>query len=122
MAADRLIAAGSLDVVDGTGRTLAAEASSSGGGAALGSGVFGKVGTYRYNGAAVAVKELKAGADEESIGALPLFVNCVRRAFPFPTPDTAACTHLSMHCSFRDCAVPRGMPRGRRRFAPVHGF
>ena len=71
--AERLIAAGSLDTVDGSGRTLAVEASSGGGdsssGAALGSGAFGKVGTYRYHGATVAVKELKAGADEESIGA-----------------------------------------------------
>ena len=70
MAADRLIAAASLDTVDGSSRTLAAEASSGGGGGAgIGSGVFGKVGTYRYHGAVVAVKELKAGADEESIGA-----------------------------------------------------
>ena len=78
MAADRLIAAGSLDTVtvDATGTasasggTLAAEASS-GGGAALGSGAFGKVGTYCYHGALAAVKELKAGADEETIGAAP---------------------------------------------------
>ena len=39
-----------------------------GAGAALGSGAFGKVGTYRYHGAAVAVKELKTGADKASIG------------------------------------------------------
>ena len=71
MAVDRLIAAASLDTVDGSGRTLAAGVSSggaSGGGSSLGSGAFGKVGTYRYHGASVAVKELKAGADEESIG------------------------------------------------------
>ena len=79
---DRLIAAASLDTVDGTGRTLAVEASSSGAGGgdvALGSGAFGKVGTYRYHGATVAVKELKAGADAESIGALLLLflVSCL---------------------------------------------
>ena len=68
MAADRLIAAVSLDTVDGT-RTLAALSSGNGGDAALGSGAFGKVGMYRYHGAAVAVKQLKAGADSESIGA-----------------------------------------------------
>ena len=76
--AEKLIAAASLDTVDGSGRTLATEASSGGGvdgGAALGSGAFGKVGTYRYHGATVAVKELKAGADEESIGAY-VFIGC----------------------------------------------
>ena len=64
---------GGAGSASGTGRTLAAETSGGGGsssGAALGSGAFGKVGTYRYHGATVAVKELKAGADEESIGAL----------------------------------------------------
>ena len=40
-------------------------------GTPLGSGAFGKVDTYRYHGAALAVKELKAGADEESIGVCP---------------------------------------------------
>ena len=65
--ADRVITAASLDAVDGGGATLADEVGSSGDGA-LGSGAFGKVGTYRYHGAVVAVKQLKAGADEESIG------------------------------------------------------
>ena len=37
-------------------------------GATLGDGVFGDVATYYYHGAAVAVKKVKAGADEESIG------------------------------------------------------
>ena len=74
-----IIASASLDTVDGSGRTLAVGASSSGGGAgaALGSGAFGKVGTYSYHGATVAVKELKAGADEDTIGARfssPLFL------------------------------------------------
>ena len=82
-----VIAAASLDTVDGSGRTLAAEASSGGGGGAgdtaLGSGAFGKVGTYRYHGATVAVKELKAGADEDSIGALC----CSSRPARSPTPN-----------------------------------
>ena len=63
-----------------TGKTLATEVESGGGGGSgggfggttLGSGAFGQVGTYRYHGATVAVKELKAGADVESIGALDL--------------------------------------------------
>ena len=83
MAAERLIAAVSLDSVDGTGRTLAAEVGSGGAGgggdAALGSGAFGKVGTYRFYGATVAVKELKAGADEESIGAFFCCPKATRR-------------------------------------------
>ena len=85
-----VIAAVSLDTVDGTGRTLAAEVSSGGGGGgvgvALGSGVFGKVGTYRYHGAAVAVKELKAGADEESIGASVLNLCFVLTSAPCMRP------------------------------------
>ena len=79
VASDRRIAAASLATVgSGPGRTLAVEVSGSAGAGAgssdatLGSGAFGKVGTYRYHGAAVAVKELKPGADEDSIGALPL--------------------------------------------------
>ena len=40
----------------------------SGGCTPLGAGVYGKVETYLYHGAPVAVKELKAGADEDSIG------------------------------------------------------
>ena len=90
-----IIAAGSLGTVDGSesGQTLATllatEATSSGGagsssGAALGSGAFGKVGTYRYHGATVAVKELKAGADEESIGAFFLFGGRHLCAVPHP--------------------------------------
>ena len=70
VASDRLIAAASLDAADGSGRTLAVAVS--GGDSsdtALGSGVFGKVCAYHYHGAGVAVKELKAGADEKSIGA-----------------------------------------------------
>ena len=90
-----IIAAGSLGTVDGSGQTLATllatEATSSGGagsssGAALGSGAFGKVGTYRYHGATVAVKELKAGADEESIGAI---LELAFHPNPFPTRDAA---------------------------------
>ena len=71
MASDRVIFARSLHSNDGSGRTLmdvVGSGSASGAGAALGSGAFGKVGTYRYHGAVVAVKELKAGADEDSIG------------------------------------------------------
>ena len=73
-----VIPAAKLYNLDGSGRSLAVEAlsggssSGSGGGSAggiiLGSGAFGKVGKYRYSGAQVAVKELKAEADEESIG------------------------------------------------------
>ena len=86
-----VIAAVSLDTVDGTGRTLAAEVSSGGAGVgvALGSGVFGKVGTYRYHGAAVAVKELKAGADEESIGASVLNLCFVLTSAPCMRPPRA---------------------------------
>ena len=64
---DRAIAAASLDidVSDGKVHTLADGVSDS---VAIGSGHFGNVGTYRYHGAAVAVKVLKAGADAESIG------------------------------------------------------
>ena len=72
MPADQLIAATSLDAVDGSGRTLRAVVLLGRGnsGAALGSGAFATITAYRYHGAPVAVKELKAGADEESIGAL----------------------------------------------------
>ena len=70
------VAATSLEATDGSARTLADVVvfsgvnSGSGGGCGtpLGSGTFGKVGTYRYHGATVAVKELKTGADKESIG------------------------------------------------------
>ena len=62
-----VIAARSLEVAGEAGRSLA-DVVGAGAGAALGSGAFGKVGAYRYHGAAVAVKELKTGADEESIG------------------------------------------------------
>ena len=61
MAADRLIGFTSLDIVDGTGRTLASSSAADGGsgiGAALGAGRFGKIVTYRYNGALVAVKSV----------------------------------------------------------------
>ena len=82
--AKRIIAAVSLDTVDGSGRTLATVATEAGSRAfgrsshgvaqpTLGSGQFGKVGTYLYHGATVAVKELKEGADGESIGAFPIF-------------------------------------------------
>ena len=70
------VIAASLDCTDGSRGTLASEGAIGGGGGrtsggvALGSGAFCKVGTYRYHGAAVSVKELKAGADEESIGEL----------------------------------------------------
>ena len=83
VAVDRIITANSLhSIVDSPGGTLASEAT--GGGSCspstLGSGAFGKVETYRYHGAAVAVKELKPGADEETIGGLPspslLVVSC----------------------------------------------
>ena len=72
MAPDRVVSASSLDSLDGGAGTLASAVEAGGGGgagAALGSGAFGKVGIYRYHGAAVAVKELRASADEESIGA-----------------------------------------------------
>ena len=75
IATDRQIAACSLDTTDCSGRTLASDVGGgSSSGAALGSGAFGKVATYCYHGAAVAVKELKAGADEGTIGACPLVV------------------------------------------------
>ena len=90
MAADRVIAATSLLTVSGGGaaRTLAAAVSNDSGGggggdAALGSGAFGEVGAFRYHGAAVAVKELKAGADEVSIGAL-VNLNTLSRSVPVP--------------------------------------
>ena len=57
--------------------------------AALGSGAFGKVGTYRYHGAAVAVKELKTGVDSENIGTvfwLLLFQNCLSLVVVPSTP------------------------------------
>ena len=93
VAADRLIAAVSLDTVDGSGQTLATEASS--GSAALGSGAFGKVGTYRYHGSAVAVKELKAGAKEESIGALSVLCQVIVSPLPsHPNPLTRRRVHL----------------------------
>ena len=105
-----IIAAVSLDTVDGTGRTLATEASaggSGGGGAALGSGAFGKVGTYRYHGATVAVKELKAGVDAESIGAL--FVRGILPTHPHPTfPLDAAAAPLVVCFIFRCCVVLHG--------------
>ena len=72
-----VIAASALETVDAFGRavTLAdgvGVAAAAGSDAALGSGNFGKVRTYEYHGALVAVKELKAGADEESMGAYPV--------------------------------------------------
>ena len=83
-AAEPVIAAatGSLrvDTADGSGCTppVAGVVGGGGGschgvGVALGSGVFGRDGTYRRyhgdgSGASVAVKELTVGADEESIG------------------------------------------------------
>ena len=69
---DRVISSHSLEM-EGVERSLVSvvpsgSGSSASGGAALGSGTFGNVGTYRYHGALVAVKEVKAGADEDSIG------------------------------------------------------
>ena len=98
MAADRLIAAGSLDTVDGSDRTLATEARGGGAGGAGGSGAFGKVGTYRYHGATVAVKELKARADEESIGALILF-GCVVLRPTVSAPAYPCVFRLSSWCA-----------------------
>ena len=109
-----IIAAASLDTVDGTGRTLAVEASSSGAGGgdvALGSGAFGKVGTYRYHGATVAVKELKAGADAESIGALLLLFLVSRlRVYVLHPPPRCSCDHSPLHVWFvcHCCAMLRG--------------
>ena len=74
---DRVVAATSLVATDGSRLTLATVVAGGGGGggggggATLGAGAFGKVGTYKYHGATVAVKELKAGANEESIGTCP---------------------------------------------------
>ena len=72
-----VVSAAALEThVDGVGTTLAAVlsggAARAGSGTALGSGAFGNVATYHYHGAAVAVKELKAGADRASIGKLLL--------------------------------------------------
>ena len=70
----KAIKASELKTTEGADCTLAdvARGTFSGMGAgsstALGSGVFGNVSTYHYHGAAVAVKQLKAGVDEESIG------------------------------------------------------
>ena len=79
-----VVPATGLEAVDGSGRSLAdvvrsgtAGAAGAGAGTALGIGAFGKVVAYRYHGAAVAVKELQAGADEESIGMLFGFVFAV---------------------------------------------
>ena len=69
---DRVVKANILVATDGSGLTLATGGGgggSGGGGATLGAGAFGKVGTYSRYGATVAVKELKAGADNDSIGA-----------------------------------------------------
>ena len=72
-----VITARRLEVGDGSGWTLvdvatAGQASPGGAAAsddaALGSGYFGKVDKYQYFGASVAVKEVKAGVDDESIG------------------------------------------------------
>ena len=75
MAADRLIAAASLDTVDGSSRTLAAEASSGAGASSrdtvLGSGALGKVSSYRYLGATVAVLRHDALTLEELIALRP---------------------------------------------------
>ena len=70
MGADRIIPAASLDTVDGSG-TLASQTGAVDRRASIGCGAFGSVVTYRYHGAAVAVKELKAGADGASIGKRP---------------------------------------------------
>ena len=75
-----VIAASSLEVMQDTGSrltlvdTLGATASAGYGSAQaasprLGSGVFGQVDTYRYHGAAVAVKEVKDGGIGSSMGA-----------------------------------------------------
>ena len=53
--------------------------------AALGSGAFGKVDSYRFHGALVAVKELKAGANEDSIGMVRCN-SCVRVMVAVPLP------------------------------------
>ena len=64
------IAASTLELPDGTGRTLAtAGADAADRGPTLGEGAFGKVATYMRYGALVAVKELKRDALEtDSIG------------------------------------------------------
>ena len=101
--ADRLIAAVSLDTLNGTGRTLADEASSRGGDAALGSGAFRKVEAYRYHGATVAVKPLQAWSDEESIGAFAaIAVNTVpssaRRSIDLYRPPQPPHRNLGVSC------------------------
>ena len=75
-----MIAARSLEAVDSSGLTLADVVGGAGAGtsspAPLGRGAFGNVGAFRYHGASVAVKELQAGADEESIGPAVFSLAC----------------------------------------------
>ena len=103
-----IIAAASLDFGPGGGRsglTLASEASSgiSGGGGdrgtALGSGAFGKVGTYRYHGAVVAVKELRAGVDEETIGAVDHCGGLVLVPYAPPVVCSNSCLGCNRLCT-----------------------
>ena len=69
---DKAIPAAKLEAQAFDGRTLAdltAVPGASSIGGVLDSGCFGKVNIFRHHGAPVAVKELKAGADEVTIGA-----------------------------------------------------
>ena len=99
----RIIAASSAK--DGTGRLLGwtlAEASS---GAVIGAAAFGQVVVYDYHGAAVAVKELKAGADKASIGAfanLRVFFSCRPRP-PLPLTGRRSLGLLSVYFVFYNC-------------------
>ena len=73
IAAASLVSDNGMTSVTSVSRTLADGDDDSGddgrvADATLGSGAFGKVDTYNYHGAVVAVKELKAGSEEESIG------------------------------------------------------
>ena len=66
---DRRVSAENLVTMDGAYTLSRVIAGGRGAGAHLGRGAFGSVQTYRFLGAVVAVKELLAGVDEESIGA-----------------------------------------------------
>ena len=81
---ERTIQAQSLTAVDGSGRSLA-DAVGTAAGATLGSGSFGHLFVYRHHGAEVAVKELRVGADESSIGMSPSTGIMCFRLVPFCT-------------------------------------
>ena len=84
MASEKLIAASTLWVGGGSTASLSdvVTAGGDGAGVTLGSGAFGKVDTYVYNGAEAAVKKLKPGASEESIGTERAGVDILARFTP----------------------------------------